>query len=131
VLIERVPAISAPELGLRRGRIRVHLNDGSDDVREVTLGEGATSWALWAHEMRFALDNTSFIDLGDAVYRCATINRVEPEEVAASATDEALQACLGALTAIRDKGIGDPRGLAAIMLQTLEERGFVLQVEGV
>lgn len=127
--IERVPSINAPELGLRRGQVRVHLADGSDDIREVALGEGADGWSLWAREMRFALDNTNFISLGDAVYRCETINRVEPTEAAESATDGALQAALAALTAIRDQGVDDARGLAAIMLQTLEQRGFVLQTE--
>jgi len=74
----RVPAVVAPEAGFRMGRVRISDHSGHEDVRTVTLGDGPNAWALWAHQTRFALDNTQFIDLGDAVYRSATIDRIEP-----------------------------------------------------
>jgi hypothetical protein len=127
---ERVPGVAAPAPSqLRRGRVRVHCSDARADERSVVLGEGTDGWLLFAHELRFALDNTRFIDIGDTVYRCDIISRVEP--INEPGTDheplyEALQACMSALIMIRDGGIEQPRELAAVLLGSLEGKGFVL-----
>jgi len=123
---ERVPAIEAPRTELRRGRVRV-ISGGHEDIREIVLGDDPDGWAGWAQGTRFALDNTRFIDIGGAVYRSETIDRIEPIEDANSDIGLALQACMGVLQVIRDGKLQtehDVRSLCAQMLQTLEERGF-------
>lgn len=127
---ERVPAIAAPELDVHHGRVRVRLSGGQEDVRTVIVGEGPNGWQLWTQAIRFSLENTRFLDIGDAVYRSETIERVEPvTEDAPEPLAQALQACLAALTIIRDGQVGTPddvRGLCADLLQTLERNGFHL-----
>lgn len=132
-MIERVPAIPAQtESGLRRGRVKVVDSSGHEDVREVVFGDGPDAWAFWARETRFALDNTAFITIGDAVYRSGTIDRIEPIESAQSGEGEALRACMGVLQVIRDAQVAGEqhvRFLCAQMLQTLEQRGYSLLEE--
>ena len=125
---ERVPSIEAPTTELRRGRVRV-ISGGHEDIREIVLGDDPDGWASWAQGTRFALDNTRFIDIGGAVYRSETIDRIEPVEDASTDVDQALQACMGVLQVIRDGGLHterEVRSLCAQMLQTLEQRGFLV-----
>jgi hypothetical protein len=131
-VIDRVPAVVAPETGLRRGQVRVSDHNGREDVREVLLGEAVDAWNAWAHQTRFALQNTQFIDIGDTIYRCETIDRIEPITTGQSASDEALQACMGILVVIRDgvlEGDAQVRYMCQRLLATLEERGFVLHAD--
>jgi hypothetical protein len=97
----------------------------------VVLGESSEAWATWAHAMRFALQSTQFVDIGDTIYRCETVDRIEPIQDGLSAQDEALQACMGVLSVIRDGGVhGDQvRYLCQQVLQTLESRGFSLNAD--
>lgn len=122
---ERVMAITPPETDLRRGQVRVLCGDRVD-VRTVTVAEGRDAWLMWAKEIAFALQNLQFVDIGDTVYRCATIDRIEP--VDAEHPDEtvlALNATIAALVAIRDGEKVDPREMAAELLRILESRGFL------
>lgn len=123
---ERVPAIVAPETELRRGRVRVVCGDHVD-VRTVTVADGRDAWAGWARETGFALQNVTFVDIGEAVYRSASIDRIEPIDADnADPIDEALQAALAVLTLIRD-GLAEPRQIAAELLTSFENKGLTLR----
>jgi hypothetical protein len=126
-VIERVPAVAAPEAGVRLGRVRVRDHAGHEEIRTVEVGEGADAWPLFARELRFALDNTRFVSIGDGVYRSETIDRIEPvTEDAPEPIDQALQACLAALKLISEEceDAAEMRELAHAALVAVELHGL-------